>query len=154
MFDGNYFSLVDDYWRLCQQSASAALSPLDWAYLGAYQNADIPIEAVLWGMERTFQHHRRAGFVQAPIRRLSYCGPEIYHAYEEILADGGGDLLHSLRRRFLGVGRNNREPLPRTQAQVAPWSVPHRSGLGYQDSQENQRRYRYGHLSARKSGMS
>jgi hypothetical protein len=76
----DYFQQTADCWR---SHAGRDLGPLDFAYLTAWQEAGIPLTAVILGIQRTF-----AGFHPRPgnerIRSLRYCKAEIYTAAHEL----------------------------------------------------------------------
>lgn len=99
----NYFAAAEHLWGT-RNPARPRFTSLDWSLLSALENGGYPLEAILWGIERTFDNYKP----KAPgdrVRHLAYCMGEIV-ACGELLAEdstqGHGDLKKSLRRRFLG----------------------------------------------------
>jgi len=70
----NYFTEVEEYfWR--KRGAHLLVSPLDWAIVETWQKSQIPIEAVLRGIDRAFESYARSrrGAGGRPLKSLAYC---------------------------------------------------------------------------------
>jgi hypothetical protein len=79
----NYFTEIEECFRRYRGMPSL-LSTLDWALIEAWKEAEIPLEAVLSGIERSF-----AKFAKRPrrfqrINSLAYCSQEVLRAAEEM----------------------------------------------------------------------
>ena len=70
----NYFTEIEEYfWR--KRGAQILVSPLDWAILESWQKAQIPLEAVLKGIDGAFESYARSrrGTSGRPLKSLAYC---------------------------------------------------------------------------------
>jgi hypothetical protein len=74
----NYFTEIEEYfWR--KRGTALLVSTLDWALIDYWKQSDIPIEAVLKGIDRTFEKYEARRRKTRKINSLAYC-------YQEILA--------------------------------------------------------------------
>src|ERR1700755_1684165 len=69
----NYFTEIEEYfWR--KRGAHLLVSPLDWVIVETWQQAGIPLDAVLRGIDSAFEScagsRRGAG---RPLKSLAYC---------------------------------------------------------------------------------
>lgn len=78
----NYLSAIEAEWMRLQGGA-LRLTPIDWAYADSWQNAGIPLAAVIVGMRRSFGSFRPQS-AGARIRSLSYCYAAILDAREDL----------------------------------------------------------------------
>jgi hypothetical protein len=80
----NYFTEIEEYfWR--KRGAHLLVSPLDWAILETWQQAEIPISAVLKGIDRAFESYQRSKRGQSgrQLKSLAYCVGAVLDAAEE-----------------------------------------------------------------------
>jgi hypothetical protein len=80
----NYFTEIEEYfWR--KRGAHLLVSPLDWAILETWQQAEIPISAVLKGIDRAFESYQRSkrGKSGRQLKSLAYCVEAVLDAAEE-----------------------------------------------------------------------
>ncbi len=77
----NYFTEIEECFRR-QRGTPTLLSPLDWALIEAWKEAGIPLEAVLTGIERTFQKFQKRPQRFRRINGLGYCSQEVLAAAE------------------------------------------------------------------------
>src|ERR1700735_5391542 len=80
----NYFTEIEEYfWR--KSGAHLLVSPLDWAILETWQQAEIPISAVLKGIDRAFESYGRSKRGQSgrQLKSLAYCVEAVLEAAEE-----------------------------------------------------------------------
>jgi hypothetical protein len=80
----NYFTEIEEYfWR--KRGAHLLVSPLDWAILETWQQAEIPISAVLKGIDRAFESYGRSKRGQSgrQLKSLAYCVEAVLDAAEE-----------------------------------------------------------------------
>jgi hypothetical protein len=71
----NYFTEIEEHFQRARGSGLFLLSPLDWALIETWKNSEIPLEAVLRGIDAAFEKWR-ARPAQARIHRvnsLAYC---------------------------------------------------------------------------------
>jgi hypothetical protein len=75
----NYFTDVEDHFRRVRGTGMFLLSSTDWALVKSWKDAGIPLEAVLRGIDATFEKWRRRP-AQARIQMInsiSYCAQAI-----------------------------------------------------------------------------
>jgi len=81
----NYFTEIEECFRRCRGTPTL-LSTLDWALIESWKEAGIPLEAVLNGVERTFQKRAKRPKPFRRINGLAYCSQEVFLAAEELNA--------------------------------------------------------------------
>ena len=79
----NYFTEVEDHFRMARDSGMFMMSPLDWAVVEAWKDAGIPVEAVLKGIDRAFEKHRRRKRRFSTVNSVAYCAQEVMGAARE-----------------------------------------------------------------------
>jgi len=87
----NYFTEIEECFRRCRGTASL-LSPLDWALIESWKEAGRPLEAVLLGIERSFEKFKKRRGRFRMVNSLAYCSQEVDRAAEEFstaAAEGG-----------------------------------------------------------------
>jgi hypothetical protein len=93
-FVENYFNyLTDIEEHFCRRrGAGLQLSPLDWVLMETWKDAGIPLEAVLRGIDATFDHyHRRPPKAKIKkINGLAWCTQEILAAAAEMKEAAAG----------------------------------------------------------------
>ncbi len=78
----NYFTEIEEYfWK--KRGANLLVSPLDWAIMEAWQQAGVPLEAALKGIDRAFESHARSRRGGRPMKSLAYCTDAVLEAAEE-----------------------------------------------------------------------
>lgn len=101
----NYFTEIEEYfWR--KRGAHLLVSPLDWAILETWQRADIPIAAVLKGIDRAFESYQRSRRGQSgrQLKSLAYCVEAVLDAAEET------------KEANIGTGPSSSSPHPTTES--------------------------------------
>jgi hypothetical protein len=86
----NYFTEIEAYfWK--KRGAHLLVSPLDWAIMEAWQNAGVPLEAVLKGIDNAFESYQRSRRgANKPLKSLAYCTDAVLEAAEEQLEAAAG----------------------------------------------------------------
>jgi hypothetical protein len=86
----NYFTEIEEYfWK--KRGAHLLVSPLDWAIMEAWQKAGVPLEAVLQGIDRSFESYGRSRRgAGKPLKSLAYCTDAVLEAAEEKLEAAAG----------------------------------------------------------------
>jgi len=71
----NYFTTIEDHFRLARRTPLFMLSPRDWELLETWKNAGIPVVAVIRGIDVAFENRRRqpARARIQEVNSLSYC---------------------------------------------------------------------------------
>lgn len=54
----NYFTEIEEHFRIARGTGLFLVSPLDWALIEAWKNSGIPLEAVLRGIDAAFEKWR------------------------------------------------------------------------------------------------
>ncbi len=77
----NYFTEIEEYfWR--KRGAQLLVSPLDWAIMESWQQAQVPLEVVLKGIDAAFESYARSrrGSSGRPLKSLAYCVDAVLEA--------------------------------------------------------------------------
>jgi hypothetical protein len=80
----HYFTEIEEYfWK--KRGANLLVSPLDWAIMESWQQAGIPLPAVLKGIDRAFESYARSrrGRSGQPLKSLAYCVDAVMEAAEQ-----------------------------------------------------------------------
>jgi hypothetical protein len=80
-----YFTEIEERYRRCRGTPSR-LSTLDWALIDSWKEAGIPLEAVLIGIERTFEKFARRPPRFRKINGLAYCSQSVLEAADQLKA--------------------------------------------------------------------
>jgi hypothetical protein len=79
----NYFTEVEEYfWK--KRGTAMMVSTLDWALIDAWKQAQIPIEAVLKGIDQTFEKYEKRRRRSRKINSLAYCHQAVLTAAEDV----------------------------------------------------------------------
>lgn len=79
----NYFTEVEEHY--CRRRGTLLqVSTLDWALIETWKDAGIPLEAVLRGIDATFDHYDRRPKKTKKINSLAFCAQEVLTAAEEM----------------------------------------------------------------------
>jgi hypothetical protein len=85
----NYFTEIEECYRRCRNTPSL-LSPLDWALIESWKEADIPLAAALAGIERSFAKFQKRPQGIQRVNSLAYCTQQVMKAAEEMQDSGSG----------------------------------------------------------------
>jgi hypothetical protein len=85
----NYFTEIEEQYQK-RRGAGLILSTLDWALIETWKNAGIPLEAVLRGVDETFDKYDRRPVKPKKINSLAYCAQEVLSAAEDMKEAGVG----------------------------------------------------------------
>ena len=78
----NYFSEIEEHFQR-RRGTLLLLSPLDWALMETWKDAGIPLEAVLRGIDATFEKWERRPARFRKVNGLAYCAQEVLASAEE-----------------------------------------------------------------------
>ena len=73
----NYFTEVEEHFQKARGTSLFLLSPLDWALIETWKNADIPLEAVLRGIDLAFEKWRSKKVRGRQVNSLTYCAQAV-----------------------------------------------------------------------------
>ena len=77
----NYFTEIEEHFQKCRGTPSL-LSPLDWALIESFQEAGVPLETVLRGIDLAFEKHQQKKNTLRKINSLSYCTQSILSEHQ------------------------------------------------------------------------
>jgi len=79
----NYFTEIEEHFQK-RFGGALLLSTVDWALIEVWKDAGIPLEAVLRGIDVTFDHYERRPSKTRKVNSLGFCAQEVLAAAEEI----------------------------------------------------------------------
>jgi hypothetical protein len=79
----NYFTEIEERFQH-RRGSTLLLSTLDWALIETWKDAGIPLEAVLRGIDATFDRYENRPARPRKINSLAYCSQEVLAAAEEM----------------------------------------------------------------------
>jgi hypothetical protein len=79
----NYFTEIEEHF-LKRRGGGLLLSTLDWALIETWKDAGIPLEAVLRGIDTTFDHYDHRPSKTRKINGLGFCSQEVLAAVEDM----------------------------------------------------------------------
>jgi hypothetical protein len=79
----NYFTEIEEHF-LRRRGGGLLLSTLDWALIETWKDAEIPLEAVLRGIDATFDHYEQRPSKTRKINALGFCAQEVLAAAEDM----------------------------------------------------------------------
>jgi hypothetical protein len=87
----NYYTEIEEHFQR-RRGTLLMLTTLDWSLIAAWQEAGFPVEAVLAGIDATFEKYaaRQAKGRVRRINGLAYCGQEVLRAMENMHAAAVG----------------------------------------------------------------
>lgn len=80
----NYFTEVEEHFQRTRGTSLFLFSPLDWALIETWKDAGIPLEAVLRGIDATFDNYERRPSKTRKINGLGFCAQEVFAAAESM----------------------------------------------------------------------
>jgi len=117
----NYFTEIEDHFQKARGTSLFLLSPLDWALIETWKQGGVPLEAVLKGIDRTFEKWHTRKHKRKLVNSLAYCAQEVLAAAQE---PGDGENQKAGAPPFTpeelsGYLRQNADLLRRASAQSA-----------------------------------
>jgi hypothetical protein len=79
----NYFTEIEEHFQR-RFGGALLLSTVDWALIEVWKDAGIPLEAVLRGIDATFDHYQRRPSKTRKVNSLGFCSQEVLSAAEEM----------------------------------------------------------------------
>jgi hypothetical protein len=79
----NYFTEIEEHYRQ-RRGTLPRLSSLDWVLIETWKDAGVPLEAVLRGIDATFEKWERRPKRFQKVNGLAYCSQEVLTAAEEM----------------------------------------------------------------------
>jgi hypothetical protein len=79
----NYFTEIEEHFQR-GRGTILMLSTLDWALIETWKDAGIPLEAVLRGIDATFEKYNARPSKSRKVNGLAYCSQEVLTAAEDM----------------------------------------------------------------------
>jgi hypothetical protein len=73
----NYFTEIEEHFRKVRGTGGFLLSPLDWALVETWKNSEVPLEAVLRGIEAAFEKWRSRKSKTQMVNSLAFCAQAV-----------------------------------------------------------------------------
>lgn len=83
-----YFTEIEEHFQRVRGTGLFLLSPLDWALIETWKNSDIPLEAVLRGIDSAFDKWHSKKVKGRQVNSLAYCAQAV-HEEAQVMASGG-----------------------------------------------------------------
>jgi hypothetical protein len=84
----NYFTEIEEHFQRARGASLFLLSPLDWALIESWKNSDVPLEAVLRGIDAAFDKWRSRRSRSQMVNSLAFCSQAVM-AEAQRMADTG-----------------------------------------------------------------
>lgn len=76
----NYFTEIEEHFQRARGTGLFLLSPLDWALIENWKNSGIPLDAVLKGIDDSFEKWHSRKSKRRQINSLAYCAQAVAEA--------------------------------------------------------------------------
>ena len=96
----NYFTEIEEHFQR-RRGTLLLLSPLDWALMETWKDAGIPVEAVLRGIDSTFEKWKRRPAKFRKVNGLAYCVQEVLASAQELREAAVGSPVREKRNAGL-----------------------------------------------------
>jgi hypothetical protein len=73
----NYFTEIEEHFQRARGTGLFLLSPLDWALIESWKNAEVPLEAVLRGIDSAFEKWRAKRSRAQMVNSLAWCAQAV-----------------------------------------------------------------------------
>jgi hypothetical protein len=79
----NYFTEIEEHFQR-RRGTLLLMSPLDWALMETWKGAGIPLDAVLRGIDVTFEKWEKRARKTRKVNGLAFCAQEVLASAEEL----------------------------------------------------------------------
>ena len=73
----NYFTEIEEHFQRARGTALFLMSPLDWALVESWKNAEVPLDAVLRGIDAAFEKWRSRKVKTQMVNSLAFCAQAV-----------------------------------------------------------------------------
>jgi len=80
----NYFTEIEEHFRRARGTGMFLLSPLDWALIESWKNAGVPLDAVLRGIDASFEKWRERKNRTQMVNSLAFCAQPVMAEAEQM----------------------------------------------------------------------
>ncbi len=128
----NYFTEIEEHFQR-RWGGILRLSPLDWALIETWKAAGIPLEAVLRGIDTTFEHFERKR-AKRKVNGIGFCSQEVLQAAEQMkeAAVGGAAAQDETKRPAGFQGAEIAAYLRRNAEKLEAAKLPEGKGISGQ----------------------
>ncbi len=123
----NYFTEIEEHFQR-QRGTILMLSTLDWALIETWKDAGIPLEAVLRGIEATFEKYNARPAKSRKVNGLAYCSQEVLAAAEDMKEAAVGTSKEATARKSFDPAEIA-DFLRRNAAELESAKLPSRAGI-------------------------
>jgi hypothetical protein len=95
----NYFTEIEEHFQR-RRGGGLLLTALDWALIETWKDAGIPLEAVLRGIDTTFDRYDQRPSKTKKINGLGFCSQEVLTAAEDMQEASVGSAKPEAQRGF------------------------------------------------------
>jgi hypothetical protein len=98
----NYFTEIEEHFQQARGTGLFLLSPLDWALIETWKNSNVPLQAVLRGIDIAFEkwQAKRSRFQQ--VNGLAYCAQAVMLEAQRMADSGSMEARAPERAPFAG----------------------------------------------------
>jgi hypothetical protein len=94
----NYFTEIEEHFQRARGTSLFLLSPLDWALLESWKNSGVPLEAVLRGIDITFEKWRAKKSRAQMVNSIAYCTQAVMTEAQRIADAGRGVTADAVKK--------------------------------------------------------
>jgi hypothetical protein len=123
----NYFTEIEEHFQR-GRGTILMLSTLDWALIETWKDAGIPLEAVLRGIDATFEKYNTRPSKSRKVNGLAYCSQEVLAAAEDMKEAGVGTAKETKGEKGFDSAEIA-EFLRRSAAKLESAKLPSRPGI-------------------------
>ena len=91
----NYFTEVEEHFQKARGTSLFLLSPLDWALIESWKNANVPLEAVLRGIDSAFEKWRAKRSRVQMVNSLAFCSQPVMMEAQRMADAGAGEIRNA-----------------------------------------------------------
>jgi hypothetical protein len=124
----NYFTEIEEHFQR-RFGGALLLSTVDWALIEVWKDAGIPLEAILRGIDVTFDHYERRPSKTRKVNSLGFCAQEVLAASEEMKEAAVGSARTEGQRDAGSQPTEIAAFLRRSAQQLETAKLPERTGL-------------------------
>jgi flagellar motility protein MotE (MotC chaperone) len=73
----NYFTEIEEHFQRARGTGLFLLSPLDWALIESWKNSEVPLEAVMRGIDTAFEKWRSRKVKTRMVNSLAFCSQAV-----------------------------------------------------------------------------
>jgi hypothetical protein len=73
----NYFTEIEEHFRRARGTGLFLLSPLDWALIESWKNSEVPLAAVMRGIDAAFEKWRARKHKTRMVNSLAFCAQAV-----------------------------------------------------------------------------